>query len=292
MKTVPTDLHGHTFFSDGRATPGEYARFRAQEGLKVIAVSDHDHFAAVRLVAAAAQPLGVVVVPAAELTCLLNPGTAEAEQLHVLCYFPPSYLEGDRLEQTALYRRGLRVQEAWRDFVLEFMAGLDDDGQRSLGGRALSLQSARDFPGLQALIDRLAHRNPAVEAQFRRHHVRFWHQNEALFAWTPEALIDAIRADGGFEVVAHAARYADRTQTERVMAYARGLEVYTSRHKDHVAARFRAYAEEHGKLWTASSDDHQRGRYLKPPHGTPVETLQVILQREIPQVWVQEEAGG
>ena len=38
-----------------------------------------------------------------------------------------------------------------------------------------------------------------------------------------------------------------------------------------------AYAEAHGKHWTAASDDHQHGRYMGPSHGTPRHTIQRML---------------
>lgn len=289
MSSVWTDLHGHTFYSDGLASPGAYARARAEAQVPVIAVADHDHFGAVRAVHEAAAPLGLTVFPAAELTALLHPGTDRVEQLHVLAYFPPSFLEGDRLERTALFRRGLEVQEAWRRFVLDYYRSLDQAGRWALGGPALELVPAPDFPGLQSLIDRLAHRNPALTLPFRRHHVHFWYEHEALFGWTPEALIDAIRADGGFEVVAHPVRYKDKARLTQVLHYARGVEVYTSRHRPNVAARFRAWAEAHDKRWTASTDDHQRGPYQRPPVGTPVATLEAILGAKVPEAWTHRD---
>src|SRR5687768_58093 len=88
---VPTDLHGHSGFSDGRATPEEFVAFRRERGLRVIALSDHDMLAGVRRAAAAAGP-GVVLVPAMEATSFVGFGTGAAEQLHVLAYFPPRLL--------------------------------------------------------------------------------------------------------------------------------------------------------------------------------------------------------
>src|SRR5689334_11153726 len=110
---VPTDLHGHTLFSDGRATPEEYVDFRRAMGMRVVAISDHDLFAGVRRGAALAAAAGMTLVPAAEITTHIGVGAAR-EQFHVLAYFPPDVLLGRRLEQTRLYRRGQRVQAKWR----------------------------------------------------------------------------------------------------------------------------------------------------------------------------------
>jgi len=58
--------------------------------------------------------------------------------------------------------------------------------------------------------------------------------------------------------------------------------VYTSRHKEDVAARYRLFADAHAKLWTASSDDHQNARYIRPPCGTPLRTVERILRHPLP----------
>ena len=115
---IATDLHGHTLFSDGRATPEEYIEFRRALGMRIVAVSDHDVLSGVRRAALAAERSRMLLVPAVELTSFLHFGTERAEQLHVLAYFPPAFATPPRLRQTALYQRGLRVQERWRAFTV------------------------------------------------------------------------------------------------------------------------------------------------------------------------------
>jgi hypothetical protein len=285
---VATDLHGHTLFSDGRATPEEYVAFRRELGMRVIAVADHDVFAGVRRAAdtIARGRMPMTMLPAAEITAFLHFGTARAEQFHVLAYFAPEALRPGRLESTWLYRRGLRVQEAWRAFVLEWLAreapedrdAIDPDGD-------LARIPAAEFPALQAMIDRVVARRRDRFVAFRDTHARFWEEGEtarALFGWTPDECIDAIRGDGAVDVVAHPARYRDKETTLAVLDRASGLEVYTSRHKEEVAAAWRAFAEERRKLWTASADDHQNARYVRPPCGTPVATLERLLRAPVP----------
>lgn len=287
---VPTDLHGHTFCSDGRASPAQFVAFRKLMGFKVISVSDHDVFTAVREVDRLARDAGMIVVPAAEVTSVLHCGTPAAEQIHVLAYFPPSILEGG-FEETFLYRRGLRLQERWREFVLDWVENAGDDGsKRRLREKAgLERFGAAAFPGLQMMIEVVSALAPALSEEFRRHHVRFWEDRE-LFAWTPEELCDAIRADGAVDVVAHAVRYKDKERLAKILDYASGVEVYTSRHNPRVAARFRAYAEENDKLWTASADDHQNREYVKPPCGTPVATMERIFGAAVPESLIAEAA--
>ena len=280
---VRTDLHGHTLFSDGRATPEEFVAFRREQGISVIAVSDHDVFDAVRRAALAASRAGMVLVPAAEITSFLSFGRPEAEQFHLLAYFPLRVLSAGRLEQTYLYRRGLRIKEAWRAFVLSWLAERAVDDRRALDpDDVLEGTPTAGFPALQSMIDRIVARRRSLFDDFRVHHVRFWNEGRDLFAWTPEEAIDAIRADGAFDVVAHAARYRDKVRTHAVLEYASGIEAYTSRHRAEIAADYRAFAEAREKLWTASSDDHQNARYVRPAAGMPVASVERLTLQQLP----------
>lgn len=274
---VATDLHGHSLLSDGRTTPEEYVRFRAARGFEVIALSDHDSFAGVRRAAAVASELGLTLVPAMEATSFIHFGSDRAEQIHVLAYYSPALLAGGALEQTMMWQRCVEVHRWWRTFVVEWMYSLPAVERRALDhDGAIETRDGFEFPGLQSLINLIMERHPALYDGFRRHHVRFWTDNEDLFGWTPEQLIDTIRADGALDIVAHPGRVRDKARMARVLDYASGLEVYTSRHRHNVAAEFRAYAETTGKHWTASSDDHQHGAYIGPPQGTPRRTVEAI----------------
>lgn len=295
---VRTDLHGHSCLSDGLSTPADYVKARADEDLEVIALSDHDIVAGVRAAAAVAKRRGLTLVPAMETSAFIHFGTEAAEQVHVLAYFPPSLLEGKKLEKTALARRGQRIIESWREFVVAWIDALPaKDAAMVDADKKLRKLEAAHFPGLavflahlvgeglregetvEAMRKRLATREHVVTA-FHRHHVRFWTEQPALFGWSPEEMIETIRADGAFDVVAHPNRIRDTKRMEQVLTYAQGVEVYTSRHSDTVSAKFLEYATRHGKHWTASTDDHQHVRqrpYQPPAWGTPRATVERIL---------------
>jgi hypothetical protein len=251
--------------------------------MRVVAIADHDVFAGVRRGAAAASAAGMICVPAAEITAFFHFGTPAAEQVHLLAYFAPDVLTGARLEQTWLYQRGLRVQTRWRDFVLTWLADLAPHEREAIDPEGLLAHvPAAEFPALQLCIDRIVANARSLFERFRDHHVRFWEDDRDLFGWTPDDAIEAIRADGAIDIVAHPARYRDKDATTALLHRATGLEVYTSRHKDDVAAKYRLFAEAHAKHWTASADDHQNARYVRPPCGTPVRTIERILRRPLP----------
>jgi hypothetical protein len=290
---VATDLHGHTFFSDATSSPEDYVATRAAAGLRLCAISDHDVLAGVRRGARAAEAAGIRLIPAMETTSLVHFGTSDAEQIHILCYFPPRFLQDGRLERTFLYQRGLRVQLRFRDFILNWLSSLHADDRQALSPDSpFFSHPPSSFPGLQQIILHILAVRPQVFRHFIKHHVRFWTEDRELFGWSPEELIDAIRADGGVDIVAHAARYRDKERLARVLLGASGVEVYTSRHRPEWAARFRAFAEEYGKLWTASTDDHQRGAYTPPPCGTPAWVVERLLDEPLPEEWRASADGA
>jgi hypothetical protein len=286
---IAADLHAHSYFSDGVASPDEVVWARAQAGLSLIALSDHDILAGVPQAAAAAQRAGLCLLPAMEATAFFHFGQSNAEQVHILAYFPPAMLADGRLGQTFLYRRGLRVQSGWRDFICAWLDELQPDDRRAINQVAagdsdetlgpLRARSPALFPGLQTMIRRICARRPQLFRHFIRSHVRFWEEDRALFGWSPEELIDAIRADGAVDIVAHPARYRDKERLARVLLGASGVEAYTSRHRPEWAAQFRRFAESHGKLWTASTDDHQKpdAAYQPPPCPLPAATVERLL---------------
>lgn len=280
---VPTDLHGHTLYSDGRATPSEYVEFRRLLGMKAIAIADHDVLTGVRAGAIEAERAGMLFIPALEVTSHIHYGQSAEEQFHVLAYYPHDVLEGFQLEHKALYKRGMLVARRWREFALEWMASLPKEDREALDAEGeLEKMPVHVFPALQSTILRVFEKRREVFESLRVHHVKFWSSerpNKDLFGWTPEELIEVIRADGAVDIIAHPTRYRDKDRTLAVIEEARGLEVYTSRHKAEVAAAFRELAESKNKYWTSSSDDHQNARYVRPPCGTPLRTLERICKK-------------
>lgn len=278
VETVPTDLHGHTKLSDGRVDPEHLVAARAEIGMQVVAVSDHDTFAAVPRAATAARELGVTLVPAMEVTSFIHFGTPRCEQIHILAYFPPERAYDGSLGETVLGDRAVKVSRRWRELCLGWLAELPIhqryplDPDVTLGDRR-----GTEFPQLQSFLNLIFERSRDVYEDFIKFHVRFWEADRELFGWSPEDAIDCIRADGGLDIVAHPNRVRDKARMDRTIDHASGFEVYTSRHKAPIAAAFRERATATGKHWTASSDDHGLGAYMRPPDGTPRRTVERIL---------------
>ena len=73
MGTAKIDLHTHSICSsDGDFEPAELVYRAKKAGLDAIAVSDHNTTAAVKMAVEAGEEIGVRVIPAVELDCMLD----------------------------------------------------------------------------------------------------------------------------------------------------------------------------------------------------------------------------
>lgn len=76
------DLHTHTTASDGQDTPAELVNFAVQQGVSVLAVTDHDTMDALAAVQQHASDAGITLIPGVELST-----TVDRAEVHVLGYF-------------------------------------------------------------------------------------------------------------------------------------------------------------------------------------------------------------
>lgn len=83
----PFDLQSHSTRSDGALQPAEVVARAAGEGVKLLALSDHDTLAGVAEAIAAGEEHGVEVVPAIEISSIDHgEENGTARELHILGY--------------------------------------------------------------------------------------------------------------------------------------------------------------------------------------------------------------
>ncbi len=73
-----SDLHAHSYYSDGMLSPREVVKLAKKKRLKYLALTDHSSISGVKEAIAAGKKFGVEVIPAIELEC---------EEAEVLGYF-------------------------------------------------------------------------------------------------------------------------------------------------------------------------------------------------------------
>jgi predicted metal-dependent phosphoesterase TrpH len=75
------DLHAHTSYSDGSASPSQLVALAHSQGARAIAITDHDTVAGLAEGRAAADELGIEFINGIEISAEYSPGT-----MHVLGY--------------------------------------------------------------------------------------------------------------------------------------------------------------------------------------------------------------
>ena len=206
-----------------------------------------------------------------EATSFFHFGRSDAEQVHILAYFPPRFLLGERLEQTFLFQRGLRAGALAR--IYRHLARRAARRRSSGAGSRWRADGAARGSLSGSAASHRAHRGgrPQLFRHFIRSHVRFWSEDRELFGWTPAELIDAIlrrrrcRYRGPPSALSRQSRAGPSASGGE-----RGRGVYLASSSS-LGGQFRAFAEAHGKLWTASTDDHQKpdAPYTPPESPTP-----------------------
>ena len=247
------DFHCHSNVSDGVYSPAEVVRLAAENGVDVLALTDHDSLEGLPSAADAAKELGVQFINGIEISV-----TWTGRTLHIVgINIDPAE---SRLQQGLQAIRAGRLQRA------EKMAeGLAKIG---IGG---TLQGA------------LAHADNNVamigRAHFARHLVDAGHVKDVksvfrkyLVPGKPgyvshewASLSDAVNwitGSGGVAVIAHPGRYdigpnvMKRLLAEFKELGGRGIEVVTSNHSNDQVIRFAALAKEFELLASRGSDFH------------------------------------
>jgi hypothetical protein len=250
------DLHAHTYYSDGRASPAELMEEAVKRGLRVLAITDHDNARAAREVRPLAERLGVELVPALELTCRWDASGAPPydSDIDVLGYHldidHPAFLE---TEQACLEDVQARCEQRCRLLTRAGCAVALSDvlaqnprypGNMPLLDALVKLGHARDFRDSLRLLD--AHRDQAP-----------------LCALTIERGIAAIRAAGGVAVLAHPSLvrwrggWLDAKALGRLVAMGlQGIEIYHYRLDTAARMHFLTLARQYDLIITGGSDEH------------------------------------
>lgn len=250
------DLHTHSSASDGTDTPGDLVREAARAGLDVVALTDHDATSGWAEAQAAADEVGITLVPGLEISTVL-----EHRGVHLLAYLPdPSYpplvamldrILAGRTERTpamvgALREHGIDITE--------------EDVRREAGG---SVAAGR--PHVADALVRLGVVGDRTEA-FEKllDPGRPGYRNR--FAASLEEMIPLVVASGGVPVIAHPwGRRGGTVLTPDVLASLTdlglaGIEVDHQDHPPELRERLRRIGTDLDLVMTGSSDHHGLGK--------------------------------
>lgn len=246
------DLHVHTNHSDGTFAPRQSVALARDRGLDAIAITDHDTTGGLAEALACGAEMGVEIVPGVEFSTV-----RDGEGVHVLAYYMDPEDQEFAAELTRLredrFTRGermvARLQELGYPVTFERVKDI------AQGGNIIRPHVA------QALVE--AGVVPTVKEAFSEELIgtggRAYVEKHALH---PSRALDLIHRAGGVCVLAHPGTWRETSPVpsalveELIAAGLDGLEAAHPEHTPDVEARYVAWAERAGILWTGSSDCH------------------------------------
>ncbi len=255
IKTMCIDLHFHSIYSDGTATPRELAQMAAALGLAAIALTDHDTMAGIPEMVEHGREAGIRVIPGIEIGAL-----HQGRALHLLAYgIDASHrrfnewlarLQQGRKERNRgilerLRRMGINVDEE----ALQRFSGCGQVGRPHIA----SLLVHKGIVGSmdEAFVRYLGRNKPAWQSRF---------------CYSAAETIAMIHQAGGLAVLAHpgqidpAMRIQPRLVAELKELRLDGLEVWYPAHTRSMRQALQALASRHDLLATGGSDFHGANR--------------------------------
>jgi len=246
---MKVDLHIHSDFSDGKYSPARVVEYAAQNGLNIIALTDHDTVDGVdEALMAAGSVKNVQVVPGVEFSTWLG-----EDELHILGYgIDYTHQELAGLLRIARQNRKHRVAQMLETLKAHNVSlRLDDvkNGLRSVSlGRlhvAHALKEQRYVYTIREAFDRYLSYDTGVISLVGEY-----------FIAAPEAVRTILQA-GGLPVLAHPTiELFDRYLPSLLKCGLRGVEVFKSSRPVIEEYYFETVAKDKNLLITGGSDWH------------------------------------
>src|SRR4051794_1931921 len=239
------ELQSHSTVSDGQLGPSEVVEEAARAGVTTLALTDHDAVAGVPEAAAAAERLGIELVPAVEMSCVHE----YAEDLHVCGYWVDLGGIGpacERAQEERRARAGEIVENLRREgFDLTLDDAIREAGDADSIGRPHIARAAGASGDLGPFFEEYL--VPGAKAFVPRR-------------WpSAEQAVELIRGAGGVAVIAHP--YWDVSDPDQVEDLVRslrpdGIEGFYPSHSEQQTRHLLALCDELGLVPTGSSDYH------------------------------------
>ncbi len=271
--SATVDLHLHTLASDGRLSPTELVNLAASQGLKVVAVSDHDTTEGLAEAYRAAEQFpDLQIIPAIELSTDI-PG----DEIHMLGYFlqyeddefqailrrfRAGRLERGRLMVEKLATLGLPVE--W-----ERVQEIAGDGSVGRPHIALAMVEKGYFKEpKEAFYDYLGRNGQAYVERKKM---------------TPAEGAEMLARVGGSAVLAHPANLVDLDAkvAELKEAGLVGMEVHYAQYSPDTVDYLLSIARNHDLIPCGGSDYHGLGNSGEPLPGTlgpPMESVERLAE--------------
>lgn len=265
------DLHLHTTASDGRLTPSELVDLAAAQGLRVIAITDHDSTEGLpEAFEAARKHPGLTLIPGIELSADV-PGN----EIHILGY----YIRHDDPDVQAT--------------LTQFRQGRQDRGRRMVEslremGMEITWERVQELAG-EAAIGRPHVAEALVEGgwvrdtdeAFKKYIGRNGPAYTERAKLSPADAINLIKSWGGVPVMAHPIYVDDYLNhvADLTAAGLVGMEVHYAKFSQEQVEELAKVADRFGLVPCGGSDYHaipDRDEWLPGANGPPLETVELL----------------
>jgi len=240
-----TDLHMHTYFSDGFNSPEELLKKAAKEGIKTLSITDHDNVNGIFEAIEFAKKYEIEIIPGVEISTDIRD-----TEVHILGYFlDPSnadlahYLNFFREER---YKRAIRMVKKLN--ILGLDISIDDVlvfakdsaiGRPHVAQALLAKGQVKSF--FEAFYKFIGNHAPAYE---RKVHL------------SPQSAFKIISDAGGLSFIAHPGNMPEILIKELIDAGVDGIEVIHPSHSPEQVRFYRGIVNEYFLLESGGSDYH------------------------------------
>jgi len=276
MITEKTDLHMHTFHSDGYHSPEKVVEKAKNQSIKIMSITDHDSVNAFSEASEYAKKFGIEVIPGVEISSDIRD-----TEVHILGYFVDP--NNKDLEHYLNFFREERLKRAIRMVNKLNILGLDisiDDvlvfakdsavGRPHVAQALLAKGQVKSF--FEAFYKYIGNHAPAYE---RKVHL------------SPQSAFKIITDAGGLSFIAHPGNMPEILIKELIDAGVDGIEVIHPSHSPEQVKFYRGIVIEYFLLESGGSDfhggkredDENLGKYYTSPK--VVDTMRTRLVRNI-----------
>jgi predicted metal-dependent phosphoesterase TrpH len=271
--SATVDLHLHTLASDGRLSPTELVNLAASQGLKVVAVSDHDTTEGLAEAYRAAEQFSdLQIIPAIELSTDI-PG----DEIHMLGYF----LQYEDDEFQAILRRFRAGRLERGRLMVEKLAtlGLPVEWERV---REIAGDGSVGRPHIAlAMVEKGYFKEP--KEAFYDYLGRNGQAYVERKKMTPAEGAEMLARVGGSAVLAHPANLVDLDAkvAELKEAGLVGMEVHYAQYSPDTVDYLLSIARNHDLIPCGGSDYHGLGNSGEPLPGTlgpPMESVERLAE--------------
>ncbi|OGU67604.1 MAG: phosphatase [Ignavibacteria bacterium RBG_16_36_9] len=276
MITEKTDLHMHSYYSDGYHSPEKLIEKAKNHGIQILSITDHDSVNGISEATEYAEKFGIEVIPGVEISTDIRD-----TEVHILGYFVDAknkdlehYLNFFREER---YKRAIRMVKKLN--ILDLDITLDDVlvfakdsaiGRPHIAQALLAKGQVKSF--FEAFYKYIGNHAPAYE---RKVHL------------SPQSAFKIINDAGGLSFIAHPGNMPEILIKELIDAGVDGIEVIHPSHSPEQVKFYRGIVIEYFLLESGGSDfhggkredDENLGKYYTSPK--VVDTMRTRLVKNI-----------